>query len=385
MKLLIYEWASYLQHDIYEICREKSITYDVFEWKFRDKNLDEEFEKWFYHTVDNFQYDALFSINFWPMLSKVCQKKGMKYLAWCYDAPLNVEHLEESLGNSVNYVFFFDRMQFERYRKMGFDTVWHLPLGINCTRLKNLVVSAEVFKRYQAEISFVGNLYESKIQSILAPMEEYTQGYLTALMSAQSKVYGYYMLDELLTDKLLEDINQQYLLKQPDTKFRLSKEALNFAMASEITRRERLILLNLCGKRFDTKVYCYEKNDLLQGIQQCGSVDYVSQMPLVFACSKINLNPSLRIIQSGIPLRAFDIMGAGGFLLSNYQEELQELYENEREMVIYENMGDAIEKADFYLRHEDLRTDIAQRGREKTLKEHSIQDRLKEILTVAKI
>lgn len=52
-----------------------------------------------------------------------------------------------------------------------------------------------------------------------------------------------------------------------------------------------------------------------------GAVDYYEVMPHVFKQSKINLNITLRSIQSGMPLRAWDIMGAGGFLLSNYQAD----------------------------------------------------------------
>lgn len=385
MKLLIYSWNSYLQYDIYAMCKERGIEYDVFPWKFQDKNRDDAFEKWFETSVNCAQYDAILSVNYWPMISIVAQKKGIKYIAWCYDNPLNVEHLENTLANPCNYVFFFDKMQFTKYKNAGFDTVWYLPLGVNRTRLEQLTISASERQKYTAEVSFVGNLYESQIQNILAPMDEYTQGYITALMESQTQIYGYYMLDELLTDKLLEDINQQYQKKSPNTVFRLSKEALSWAMASEITRRERIVLLSLCGKRYDTKFYCYQSNDLIQNVKKCDGVDYVQEMPKVFACSKINLNPSLRIIQSGIPLRAFDIMGAGGFLLSNCQAELFDYYEIEKDLVMYESLEDAVEKADFYLRHEDLRAQIAANGREKTLREHSLQSRLQEIITIAQI
>lgn len=44
MKLLIYEWSSYLQYDIYAVCNEKKIDYVVFGWKFEDRNEDEKFE-----------------------------------------------------------------------------------------------------------------------------------------------------------------------------------------------------------------------------------------------------------------------------------------------------------------------------------------------------
>lgn len=204
-------------------------------------------------------------------------------------------------------------------------------------------------------------------------------------MDVQSQIYGEYLFDKTITEELIDNINKQYLKQNPDTRLRLNKPALTFAMASEITRNERLILLNLCGKRFDTKFYSYDDSTLIKNVIKCRPVDYVREMPLVFACSKVSLNPSLRMIQTGIPLRAFDIMGAGGFLISNYQEELLEYYENGTDLVIYESMGDAIEKIQFYLNHEDARCKIAENGRKKTLEEHSLQECMSKILEAAKL
>lgn len=382
MKILVYEWNSYLQYDIYAILKEKQVCFEIFSWMFRDKNEDEEFERWFKGTISISEFDILFSINYWPLLSKMCQLSGVKYVAWCYDNPLNVERIEETISNTVNLVFLFDRVQFLKYKNAGIDTVYHMPLGVNRTRLAQFEVSDKDYQRYKSEVSFVGNLYESHLQDIVAPLDEYMKGYITSLIDIQLRIYGYYFFDEIVTDEMISNINAQYKKKQQDTKFCLSKEALTFAMASEVTRRERLILLSLCGKRFDTHLFSYQDCELLVQIKKRSSVDYVREMPAVFRSSKINLNPSLKIIQTGIPLRAFDIMGAGGFLLSNYQEELLELYENERDLVVYESMEDAIEKIDFYLKHEDIRRKILENGRRKTLEEHSLQERLVEILKI---
>ena len=117
----------------------------------------------------------------------------------------------------------------------------------------------------------------------------------------------------------------------------------------------------------------------------CGYLNYVTEMPKMFACSKINLNPSLRIIQTGIPQRALDIMGAGGFLLSNYQEELDLNFENGVEMVLYESIEDAVEKTAFYLENEELREKISSRGQEKVLKEYTMQQRLRTMFKTAKM
>lgn len=383
MKLLIYQWGSYLQYDIFSICKEKNIYFQIFEWKFENKNHDEKFEQWFCNMVKEGEYDALLSVNYFPVLSDVCMKRKIKYIAWCYDNPLNVERIEETLDNPVNYVFLFDKMQFWQYVQKGFQTVYHLPLGVNSSRLMQLKVSSAECAQYSAEVSFVGNLYKSLIHELMELMDDYTRGYLKSLMDVQLQIYGQYIFDEIITQELIDNINGQYLRQNPDTGLRLSKPALTFAMASEVTRNERLVLLSLCGKRFDTKLYSNDDSVVIKNVTKCGPVDYVETMPKVFTCSKINLNPTLRIIQTGIPLRAFDIMGAGGFLLSNYQEELLEHFENEKHLVIYESMEDAIEKIGFYLKHEERRCQIAENGKKRTLEEYSLQNCMERIFQTA--
>ena len=383
MKLLLYEWASYLQYDLQEICKEKNIQWESFAWKFNDKNEDEAFERWFRQNVDGSRFDALLSINYWPMLSREAGKKGMKYIAWCYDNPLNVVRPEETLGNDNNYVFFFDKVQAENYIQKGLDTVYYLPLGVNASRLRGLKISESDQRKYCSDIALVGSLYESRMQELRALMDDHTKGYLDAAMTAQQKLYGCYLFDELVTEQLIEEINQYIVKTHPDTSFRLLREALTFAMASEVTRKERLVLLTLLGRRFDTRLYSFQSSEILQGVKCFPPIDYVTEMPKVFSCTKINLNPSLRCIQSGIPLRALDVMGAGGFLLSNYQPELAELFEDGQELAIYESVEDALAKAAFYLEHDELRRRIAQTGREKVLEEYTLQDRLRQILEAA--
>ncbi|MBU5431051.1 glycosyltransferase [Kineothrix sp. MSJ-39] len=380
MKLLLYKWNSYLQYDIRQICKEKKIEIESFSWEFSDKNTDEHFVKWFREKIDLKCFDAVISINYFPLLSKVCKEQNRPYIAWCYDNPLNILDIEETLGNQNNYVFFFDQIQAQIYMNKGFDTVYYAPLGVNRTRLKRLVLTREDAEKYQCDVSLVGSLYESKINEILAVVGAYEKGYLKALMNVQQNLYGYYMLDELLTDAFMQKLNEGIHRDNPQTEFTLRKEALTFAMASEITRRERLILLTVLGKRYNTRLYSFQNSELIQGVKMYPPVDYVSQMPLVFRASKINLNPILRCIQSGIPLRALDVMGAGGFLLSSYQPELVEYFAPDKEMVVYESIEDAVEKAAFYLNHEANRDRICCAAREKVLKLFSLQDRFDQIL-----
>ena len=43
MRLLIYQWSAFLEKDIFDICKEKGISFKSFSWKFEDKNVDEKF------------------------------------------------------------------------------------------------------------------------------------------------------------------------------------------------------------------------------------------------------------------------------------------------------------------------------------------------------
>ena len=383
MKLLIYEWASYLQYDVDWVCKEKGIQVRKFSWKFTNKNVDDAFEKWFEDTIDCKQFDALFSVNYWPLLSKVAKERGIKYVAWCYDNPLNVINIEETLGNPLNTVIFFDRVQTRKYLDAGFDTVHYLPLCVNANRLSKLKLSEKDYKKYGSDVALVGSLYESKMSDLKALMDDYTKGYLDAVLAAQQNLYGCYLFDEVVTDELTQKINEYIKKQHSETNFHLLREALTFAMASEVTRKDRLILLTLLGRRFGTRLYSFQTSEILQGVKCFPPIDYVEEMPKVFAATKINLNPVLRCIQSGIPLRALDVMGAGGFLLSSYQPELAEYFVQEIEMVMYESMEDAVEKADFFLKHDDIRTKIAENGRQKVFEEFSLSERWDQIMELA--
>ena len=58
--------------------------------------------------------DFAFSFNYYPLVSKVCQKAGLKYVSWVYDNP-QVALYHYTLANSCNEVFLFDSEMYETY------------------------------------------------------------------------------------------------------------------------------------------------------------------------------------------------------------------------------------------------------------------------------
>ena len=77
--------------------------------------------------------------------------------------------------------------------------------------------------------------------------------------------------------------------------------------------------------------------------------------------------------------RNFEISGCGGFLLTNEADNLRDYYQDGREIVIYKNTDDMIDKIKYYLKHNEEREMIARAGYERTLREYTYEKRFQEI------
>lgn len=362
MNVLIVHWGAYTHADILLTFTKHHIRFKVMEHKFKDKNIDDYFSSQLAARLSEAQFDAVFSVNYFPIIAKACASHKVKYLAWCYDCPLNVYNIEETLGFETNYLFLFDRIQVKRYRNFGFDNVYHLPLAINPERLNAIRIEPFEEQYYQSTLSFVGQLYNSSLPEIMAPLDDYYKGYLNAIVNTQLKVYGQYFVEDLLTDEIVSSIADQFPIS-------ITKEQLAYSLATYITYNERLILFKQLSDKYPFKLYSRDNHPLLSNIIQQGYVQYFSDMPKVFRATQINLNVTVKNTQSGIPLRVLDILGSGGFLLSNYQPEVAEYFIPDTDFVYYESIEDAVEKVDFYLRNEDIRQEIAKNGCKKCQEE----------------
>jgi spore maturation protein CgeB len=87
----------------------------------------------------------------------------------------------------------------------------------------------------------------------------------------------------------------------------------------------------------------------------------------------------------GLNPRVFEANGCGTFQLSDFKEEIPELYEPDREIVLYDEMRDLKEKAAFYLASDSRRDEIAERGYARTLRDHTYEQRLREMFSIMRL
>ena len=140
------------------------------------------------------------------------------------------------------------------------------------------------------------------------------------------------------------------------------------------------VSVNAISEHFKMDLWTLSDTTPIPKVNNRGGADSNTMMPKIIKCSKINLNLTNRPIKTGLPLRIFDIMGAGGFLISNYQAEIPELFVPGEDIVLYDSIPDLLSKIEYYLAHDEERKAIAKNGYEKVKACHTYDIRLKEML-----
>lgn len=383
MHILMYRWKAYNYRDIEQTFLALGHTVDNIEQELGNYDVSPEFE----HTIEQLilknHYDFVFTVNYFALISNVCQKQHIKYVCWTCDNPL-ISMYHESVFHPCNYIFTFDKTNYLEFKGMGVEHIWYLPLAVDTDRLDTVISHADDLAKYHGDVAFVGSLYErNSYDKLKHRLPEYLRGYFDAVMEAQLNVSGANIVEPMLTVDILEQLQQYFELEKSDGSFSdlgliFQTTVLGFKIA-EIQRRRALIELS---KHFHVNVYSNSNVSDLVRVQYCGSVDYWSEMPKVFSASKINLNFTIPNIKSGIPLRIWDILGSGGFLMTNFQAELPLYFKEGEDLVCFDGIDDLCEKTGYYLTHEDERLQIAKNGYEKAKKHHSYVDRIQTILSV---
>ena len=109
-----------------------------------------------------------------------------------------------------------------------------------------------------------------------------------------------------------------------------------------------------------------------------GQIDNDS-MVKIYNQAKIVFNPGWsndEIPRPQTKLRHFEVPGAGAFQLTNYNYELSELFEENKEICFYHNTQELLANIQYYLEHDNEREQIAKAGHHRALNEHTLDQRV---------
>jgi spore maturation protein CgeB len=78
-------------------------------------------------------------------------------------------------------------------------------------------------------------------------------------------------------------------------------------------------------------------------------------------------------------MRLFETTGVGACLITDWKENLPDLFEPDKEILTYRTAAECAEKVKYILEHETKRREIAQAGQRRTLREHTFENRVAEV------
>lgn len=390
MKILFYKWRAYPFEDVYQTLLVMGHEVMLLDEPLANIEEDAAYTEMLRNRLMAEGFDFLFSINFSPVLATACHDADTLYVSWSCDSPLLAMY-HEAIFYPTNVIFLFDQSNVAEFKRLGVTGLHYLPLAVHTDRLSSQVVNREIIY----PVSFVGNLYEHNSFDEIAPsLPPYLYGYLECAMEAQIRVSGGNLLEGLLTEEIcgmLEELTDYHQSEKAfaSIKALFANTVLGFKAAS-LKRTRSLSALAHFLKQEDSvpqpAVHLFTEPTSLEipGVYFHPHVDYRAEMPQIFHDSAVNLNFTIPGIRTGIPLRVWDILGSGGFALTNYQPEMEQYFTFGEELDIFEDMGEMLEKTAFYLEHQELRQKIAGKGQRLVSREHSYEVRLEELFAILK-
>ena len=384
MKIIYGRWGSICEDGIGNAFKRLGHTIADFKRNFESVDYDKAYLTALAEYIQKHpDASCVFTVNFQPIIARVCKVFKLPYISWTVDCP-SFQLYSETIAYPTNRIFLLDRMQAEKFAPMNPNNIFHMPLGCDLESWDKVKITDADHKEYDCDISFVGSLYSEKCKynNIVNDLPEYMQGYVNGLIDAQLNVYGYNFLEDSISDEWAEEFKKyaDWVPLGPDYIEDVKGIVADTFIGYKCTEQERIRTLKAISENFNMDLWTLSDTSMIPHINNRGGADSNTMMPKIIKCSKINLNMTNRPIKTGLPLRIFDLMGSGGFVISNYQAEIPEHFIPDEDIVLYDSIPDLLAKIDYYLNHEDERMAIAKNGYEKVKKYHTYDMRLNEIL-----
>lgn len=331
------------------------------------------------------KFDFVISYLFIPKVSDICEHMSINYISWTYDSPL-ISLFHPSIYNRHNYTFIFDRAEYEHLNEKNIPHLYYLPLGANLSRTGALNISAEDEASYSSDISFIGNLYEDNSYNRIIHL-------FPENLALELKTYLMKNLCDWHTPKPWPKTSPavtEFMIQtlQADSWNPWDMDNSTYygilVLSRKLAQMDRLTVLNTLAEHHSVELYTNSSPEHLTGVHVHKGVDYFTDMNKIFYLSKINLNITLPSIETGLPQRIFDIMGSGGFVMTNYQSEIESFFTIGKEIEVFHDLEELLQKTTYYLNHEKERLKIAMNGYLKVREHHTYIHRMTKMLQMIK-
>lgn len=341
------------------------------------------------------QYDAdwVFGINFSPEIAYLCSRVGISYVSWTID-PISSERykLIEGTNAKMCICFAHDIRTVAKFRDLGIDAQ-HMFLAAPGIRRKP-ITDKKLLQHYSCDASFVGN---SMVDEIVA-LERHIKSLEPLLLNKkqQKKVIITIMKWLKNTTIQLSNSSDYQGLDSMEGWSNVPTELQNLDIDLS-QKRELLFLINgslaalhrqnviykiqnashkihVWGDKHWSKVHPYYQ----------GKADHNDELTKIYCASGLNIDIPRLYQRNTINMRVFDAMTVGGAVLSERNDAILELFEEDHDIILYTSPDEIEDKIKWWSTHPEERKKLAQKGMKKVRENHLISHRVNRMLQYLK-
>ncbi|MDR1946427.1 MAG: glycosyltransferase [Desulfovibrio sp.] len=347
-----------------------------------------EFVEQFLAAVLEFRPDFVFTINHLGVdregvLTDLLEKLRLPLASWFVDNPHLILYLFDRLANPWTTLFTWDEDNLPTLRELGFEHVYYMPLGTDLQRFHPPQAGrprpiGDLSPAWDGKLSFVGN---SMVHKVLRRNQR--ADFSGPLLDAFHEVAaGFARSDERSVRAFIERAHGALVPcfeALPDIARRLDYET---SVTWEATRVYRLSCIRailpfsplIAG---DNGWFAQIPEGQWHYHHELG---YYADLPHFYPLAEINFNSTSKQMKGAVNQRVFDVPATGSFLLTDYREQVEKLFEPGREIICYRSPEEAGALAGEYLARPDARRKVAEAARRRILHEHSYDHRLRALM-----
>ncbi len=330
------------------------------------------------------KYDYAITQDFSVNVAEACHRTGTPYISWIYDSPQIALFTDYALY-SENYVFCFDKMLIKRLEEYGLKHIYYQPLAANIRKLDSIKTNASLISKYSADVSFVGQMYRTKpLNKLFSKM---TSSEIDSFISLCGNLCFSWTAEDPIFNSVVYETSsflQKYIPEKDYDIFHMAPSYSGVALfvCPFVTQFERSEIIYDAANLCNTVIYTRDSDvEYIKEYAGCEAHPPIKgDIPfIVYKSSSLNLNVTLRSIETGVPQRIFDITGSHGAVITNYQKEIEDLFEPDSDIIVFHSREEFTEKTRFYLDHPSELQRIKDNGYKHTKAEYNYSASLNKI------
>ena len=382
-KILLITSQYFLIGEIIDACERMGVQYKLLHIG-NEEVAQNDFVERLLKAVLDFEPDFAFTINHLGvdregLLVDLLSQLKLPLASWFVDNPHLILYQYQGLASPWTTIFTWDTDNINSLKKDGHKHVFYLPLGTTPERFaqKPPFTTPE---SWRSRVSFVGN---SMVEKVAKRMQAAKPG--PELLNAyQNLAGGFSEHDERSVYAYLCNQHPELLPAYNQLESMERRLAFETMLTWEATRQYRnscveqilpfnpLILGDVGWKStFPQKPFAWRWH---------AEISYYEQLPFFYPLSEINFNCTSKQMKGAVNQRVFDVPAAGAFVLTDWRDQMQHLFEPEKEIIFYNAPNEIPELIKFYLANEGARNKIIVAAQKRIFAQHTYVHRLQTLI-----